>query len=419
MFAILILCILAGTVAVFIVYKLQSPGAGITLLDPPMLEKQPTGPTGDAGQDTSDLANSEFRKTPPAPPGKPEPAPSEDAEDVQAVQRLIEELGDKDVDVRLGAYRTLKAQTDAPTVQLLIQALKSENLNIELTASELLLAGGEEAAGPLITALKDTHWKVRWRAAETLGRMRYKESIDPLVRALTDEDELVRGMAARSLLLIGGRRAADALVRALNDPSHKVRFEVALALRQLDPARDPEPLIMDALVQALSFSQTYQRMEAVKALGDMSGEHARSALIQALNDKDSRVRLEAVLMLGQKRDLSLVEPLSKRLQDEDPSIGAASEAVLKKMAEERGKRPAPEQTLQELALRLGVVGRDLTSWRLADGDELYERLDSEAKSIGQELHRRGGMDLMLQAFEMAHAPHVIEIIWSGIGDWMG
>jgi len=83
----------------------------------------------------------------------------------------------------------------------------------------------------------------------------------------------------------------------------------------------------------------------------------------------------------------------------------------------------PEKSLQEESLevlvqRLKAVDRhmDLVSDGSSPGS--YNWLSTQAKSIGEELNRRGGVDLMVQVAEMANASNHIELAWDGVGGWM-
>jgi HEAT repeat protein len=55
----------------------------------------------------------------------------------------------------------------------------------------------------------------RWKAAESLGRIRDERAVEPLILALTDEDWRVRQKAAWALGKIGDQRAILPLRRAL------------------------------------------------------------------------------------------------------------------------------------------------------------------------------------------------------------
>lgn len=63
----------------------------------------------------------------------------------------------------------------------------------------------------------------RWKAAESLGRIRDERAIEPLILALTDEDWRVRQKAAWALGKIGDQRAIIPLRRALMHETEGVK----------------------------------------------------------------------------------------------------------------------------------------------------------------------------------------------------
>ncbi len=52
---------------------------------------------------------------------------------------------------------------------------------------------------PLISALKDEDWRIRWGAAYALGEIKDPRAVEPLIQALKDEDWYVRLRAANAL----------------------------------------------------------------------------------------------------------------------------------------------------------------------------------------------------------------------------
>jgi len=88
------------------------------------------------------------------------------------------------------------------------------------------------------------------------------------------------------------------------------------------------------LIKALRAKDKYIRIEATKALGEISGPMTVEPLIQALKDEDDGVRGTATKALGKIKDPSVVEPLIQVLEDENivnrwyamESLGAVGDA---------------------------------------------------------------------------------------------
>jgi HEAT repeat protein len=81
-------------------------------------------------------------------------------------------------------------------------------------------------------ALTDPDWRVRERAAVTLGGLDSRSAIGPLTSVLDDEIVAVRRAAVRALSTWAGNRhyARTALTNALDDPDAGVRTEARWAL---------------------------------------------------------------------------------------------------------------------------------------------------------------------------------------------
>jgi len=90
------------------------------------------------------------------------------------------------------------------------------------------------AVDQLIENLKDKDWQIRWYTASSLGEMKEGRVVEPLIVVLQkDPNGYVRAMAAWALGQIGAPRAVRPLIEALADESHDVRKRAPLALKQI------------------------------------------------------------------------------------------------------------------------------------------------------------------------------------------
>ncbi len=87
----------------------------------------------------------------------------------------------------------------------------------------------------LIEQLSDKDSEVRQGATLMLGEIGDKTAIDPLIRMLQDPNPGVRAAATWSLGKLGENRATTSLIKALNDQDNWVRIYAAIALGKLDP----------------------------------------------------------------------------------------------------------------------------------------------------------------------------------------
>ena len=156
---------------------------------------------------------------------------------------LIGALGDRDRRER--AIRGLVG-FGPRAVKPLIGALADAKWDIryapENAAENALVKLGDVSVEPLIGALADADSRVPWKAAAALGKLG-DVAVEPLIGALTDKNWNVRRLAAEALGKLGDERALEPLIRALADAASDMQREAAWALGKLGDARALEPLI--------------------------------------------------------------------------------------------------------------------------------------------------------------------------------
>ena len=101
---------------------------------------------------------------------------------------------------------------------------------------------GQSAVEPLINALKDDEWRVRWQAAETLGEIGDVRAIKPLINILKDENNGVRSNSIISLVKIG-EPAVELLINALKDKEWQMKGHAAETLGEIGDVNAVIPLI--------------------------------------------------------------------------------------------------------------------------------------------------------------------------------
>ena len=249
--------------------------------------------------------------------------------DARAAEPLIAALKDRDSNVRQGAAQALKQLNWKP-------------LGRELTAWYLMIRRnwqqcvqlGDAAVEPLITALKDSDWRVRQGAAQALGQLGDARAVEPLITALKDSNSDVRQEVTNTLKQLGDARAVEPLIAALKDRDSDVQQGAAQALGQLGDARAVEPLIA-----ALKDRDSNVRQGAAQALGQLGDARAVEPLITALKDSDWRVRQGAAQALGQLRDVRAVEPLIAALKDRDSNVRQGAAQALGQLGDVRAVEP--------------------------------------------------------------------------------
>ncbi|MBI1925471.1 HEAT repeat domain-containing protein [Candidatus Poribacteria bacterium] len=107
----------------------------------------------------------------------------------QEVDKLIQQLKDRDVNVRVHAARWLGSPRHKQAVEPLIAALKDQSIDVRTAAAEALgLIGDQRAVEPLIAALKGADADVRLSTAKALGRLGDQRAIPQLERVAKEDN---------------------------------------------------------------------------------------------------------------------------------------------------------------------------------------------------------------------------------------
>ncbi len=150
-----------------------------------------------------------------------------------ALKPVIKALDDEKWRVRWYAAEILGEIGDKSAVNPLIKTFNDENSGVRSNCTIALVEIGEESVKPLIKALKNDNWQVRWHAAEALGGIGDENAVDSLAKSLDDENPLVKKTAATSLGNIGNVNAVKFLKKALNDDDVEVQDAVLAALDKI------------------------------------------------------------------------------------------------------------------------------------------------------------------------------------------
>jgi len=132
-------------------------------------------------------------------------------------------LNDNDPMTRKHAVYLLGQTRDKGSLDICLEALRDPEKAVREQASRALAEIGESASDRLISLLNDPDWKVRYRAAETLGMIEDKRSVSPLIRLLSDEKDHVRYMAVKSLGRIGEKAALEPIRKCQEDENPYVQ----------------------------------------------------------------------------------------------------------------------------------------------------------------------------------------------------
>ena len=286
----------------------------------------------------------------------------------KAVELLLVALARQD-GVARSAARELGRLADPRALKPLADSLENPFLN--QSCAEALLRYGTNAVEVLLQALKSERADARRFAASVLGELRDKRAVEPLVQTLQVDDEYaVRTAAATALGLIKDSRAVWALVGTL-----KMRDETT-------PERQAE---LEKLRQATTL--------ALHKIGDPLA--AKSAT--AMDGAEVLLAQAEQGLAGSAIHPKLIGDL--RLVTDAELVGVLQELV----------NASEEISWANLERREPM----LPAWF-----KTYDQRAVVARTVGEDLHRRGGLERMKQVFERDLASYgSISNWWSGVGGW--
>lgn len=228
----------------------------------------------------------------------------EKTESNRIVQSIVQFLDHEHAAVRASAARTLGKQNeyalqkDSGVPERLIETLGDSNIQVTVNAARSLGALKVRAAvhplGELLVTSPSHH--VRREAARSLGLIESKSGKDYLIEACSDGSSGVRTEAVQSLARILGENADMFITMMLEDGDRAVK---AAALESYGLAGVDSKI--DLLLEyARKAKDTLLQAAAIRALSHFTDESITPALLQLLdeNDCDWVVATETVKTLG-------------------------------------------------------------------------------------------------------------------------
>ncbi len=154
--------------------------------------------------------------------------------DEKGIEYLIQLLDNKNDYTRKMALRTIGKILDKRFEEPLIQALNDENKDVRKEAAIAFRnMGSFKAVIPLTKVLlKDYDKEVQTEAVETLRKIKDVRAIEALIQALKDEDIVVQVKAELALEEIG-KPAIKPLEKFLNAKKHDFRAAVKRVLDKI------------------------------------------------------------------------------------------------------------------------------------------------------------------------------------------
>ncbi len=177
---------------------------------------------------------------------------------------------------------------------------------------------------------KSANYKMRFQAAEALGKIGDKVAVDSLINIVSDEDEksvYVRESAAVALGMIGDMRAIDPFLTILEAKKNFLGKFTFLKERVMEAIGkinfQSNKRVITAFKNALEDDSPRVRINAIECLMNSDDENAYEIIKAKLKDTDEEVIKNAVIALY---NLKGKEALFEILKDETLSLTAKNEA---------------------------------------------------------------------------------------------
>jgi hypothetical protein len=243
------------------------------------------------------------------------------------LQELVARLGRSRTEDERASLRSLLVHLGADSVTPLVRELTAAtDLSARRAFRDTLVALDLVGVPLLEDMMGDNRWFVVRNMVGILGEIRSADAVDHFARTINHEDARVRRETVLALGKLGGEEAVPLLVRALSDAEPNLRSAAAMMLGLTRHAaaisallaRMPLETDLDALVETVRalgrigdpravpvlaeraaggglFSRvpTAVRVEAVRALAEISSDAAQAVLQRLQRDRSAEVR-EAV-----------------------------------------------------------------------------------------------------------------------------
>lgn len=183
--------------------------------------------------------------------------------DARAVEPLIESLRSGDLMLRYQAAESLGKIGDRRAVEPLISALQDEESMVRCHAADSLgEIGDRRCVEGLIAALNDKDSSVRYSAVAALGKIGDPRAVPALLARMTDDDWVIARQNAAEAAVRLDPKAIDSIANALKSADPRLRWEAAEWLGRVGDTRvlpalketadkDPDEAVRDRAKQAI------------------------------------------------------------------------------------------------------------------------------------------------------------------------
>lgn len=260
----------------------------------------------------------------------------------KAIEPLKRILDDVDPRVQKQAEEALKeinSQRDVEwIIKSIIESINDENFKLKWRyIQKLEQIKSEEAAEPLLIALRHKNSDVRLILARLFGRIKSKKAVEPLIELLDDKSNWIRRYAAHSLGNIKSEKAISPLINTLNDDDYLVRGAAAGALRNCCTLQNKEQL--DKLLKS---DNIFLKNTAFEILSEIEKEEkSKIILFKDLKKRSKITPKYGIFVSSVQKELENERVTIQDLVENDPFLSEHYTSLLYEY------EPAyPEKTLE-------------------------------------------------------------------------
>jgi len=336
-------------------------------------------------------------------------------EDISTIERLIDELKNKDEKV-VARIKKLLIKRGQFAIDTYIQVLNTSQDQIYVNVGDILLEIGAPSVIPLIQALNDQSEEIRKSSKSILIQLG-KTSVPSLIRALDDPNVEIRNTSKEILTQIG-KPSVTSLIQTLDDPSVEIRNTSKEILTLIGkPAVDPllellliakqktkqdvreilisigEPVVRPLMNVLKEPSLSTTTAEEIEKIILEIGEIGVKTLIKGLKEPDPIIRrnVEKLLLHIGEASTPLLLNLAK---DKDKDVSTLAKNIIRKMGrigikplieslQKSEQTPVKSDKLLEIINLLGDISSTKETQVFLNGLEATSEIETDDKVISQ------------------------------------
>lgn len=212
-------------------------------------------------------------------------------------------------DVRKKALAELKKLGRDEAITMLVDLLGDKNDDVQADLTRALLAYKDAALPPLVRALEDPSWRLRYAASRVIGAMG-DSVLSRFLELIPRNTEDVDYWMVQILSLMGGE-ALHYLIRAFKHQNHKVKVAAVRAAGNVS-----DPLIVPALLHLLEDEAWPVRKAAYDSL-EVVGHLNHKAIVDALSAAPHEAKFWVIKLASEREDPKLAKVFCE-IVDRDP-----------------------------------------------------------------------------------------------------